>query len=249
VKCPRIFISPEELLGDRVSFAGNNARYLYKVLRLKSGDNVEICDGTRNYLITLTSCNRGAVQGTVIEGRSSVKREVIEITLGFSTVRPGPVQEILRHGTELGVSRFIPILSLRTNRRPPEKKQRWEAIVASASAQSGRSVLPEIEIPMTFDRFVEWAGREEVRLLLSTGPDAVPILATLEERAPRKVVILAGPEGGLDASEIKKAIDVGFDPVSLSRSILRAETAAVVAAGMVVLWHDWLRFRCTPPTE
>ncbi len=249
VKCPRIFISPEELLGDTVSFSGNDARYLYKVLRLRPGDNVEICDGTRDYLIRLTSCNRGAVQGTVIESGSPVKPEGIEITLGFSTVRPGPVQEILRHGTELGVSRFVPILSRRANRRPPEKKQRWEAIVASALAQSRRRVLPEIEIPMTFDQFIEWAGQEEVRLLLATGPEAVPILATLEERAPQKVVILAGPEGGLDASEIKKAIDVGFEPVSLSRSILRAETAAVVATGMVVLWHDWLRFRCTPPAE
>ena len=112
VKCPRIFISPEELLGDTVSFSGNDARYLYKVLRLRPGDNVEICDGTRDYLIRLTSCNRGAVQGTVIESGSPVKPEGIEITLGFSTVRPGPVQEILRHGTELGVSRFVPILSL-----------------------------------------------------------------------------------------------------------------------------------------
>ncbi len=249
MKCPRIFVSPEELLGDRISFSGNDARYLYKVLRLRPGDNVEICDGTRDYLIRLTSCNRGAVQGTVIESGSPEKPEGIEITLGFSTIRPGPVQEILRHGTELGVSRFVPILSLRTNRRPPEKKQRWEAIVASASAQSRRRVLPEIGIPMTFDQFIERADREEVRLLLSTGPEAVPILATLEERAPRKVVILAGPEGGLDASEIRKAIDAGFEPVSLSRGILRAETAAVVAAGMVVLWHDWLRFRCTPPAE
>ena len=119
--------------------------------------------------------------------------------------------------------------------------------MASALAQSRRRVLPEIEIPMTFDQFIEREGRDEVRLLLSTGPEAVPILAaTLEERAPQKVVILAGPEGGLDASEIKKAIDVGFESVSLGRGILRSETAAVVAAGMVVLWHDWLRFRCTP---
>jgi 16S rRNA (uracil1498-N3)-methyltransferase len=249
MKCPRIFISPEELLGDRVSFSGNNARYLHKVLRLRPGDNVEVCDGTRDYLIRLTSCNRGGVQGTVTESGSPVKKEGIEITLGFSTVRPGPVQEILRHGTELGVSRFVPILSLRTNRRPLEKKQRWEAVVASASAQSRRCVLPEIEIPVTFDQFIERAGREEMRLLLSTESEAVPILAILEERVPRKVVILAGPEGGLDASEIKKAIDVGFEPVSLSRGILRSETAAVVAAGMVVLWHEWLRFRCTPPAE
>ena len=249
MKCPRIFISPEELSADRVSFSGQDARYLYKVLRLKPGDKVEICDGTRDYLVRLTSCNRGAVQGTVIESGSPAKPEGIEITLGFSTIRPGPVQEILKHGTELGVSRFVPILSLRANRRPSEKKQRWEAVVASASAQSRRGFLPEIEIPMTFDQFIEREGQDEVRLLLSTAPEAVPILAALEERPPQKVVILAGPEGGLDASEIKKAIDAGFESVSLGRNILRSETAALVAAGMVVLWHDWLRFRCTPLPE
>jgi 16S rRNA (uracil1498-N3)-methyltransferase len=247
VKCPRIFISPEELSGDRVSFSGKDARYLHKVLRLKAGDRVEICDGTRDFLIRLTDCSRGAVTGTVIESGLLAEPEGVEIILGFSTVRPGPIQEILRHGTELGVSRFVPILSLRANRRPAERKQRWETVVASASAQSRRSILPEIEDPVSFDQFIQRHGQEELRLLLSTGPEAAPILAILEEHAPRKVTILAGPEGGLDVSEVKKAIDVGFEPVSLGPGILRSETAAVVAAGMVVLWHDWLKFRCAPP--
>ncbi len=86
-------------------------------------------------------------------------------------------------------------------------------------------------------------------MLLSTRPEATPVLAALEDRVPQKVIILAGPEGGLVASEVKKAINAGFEPVSLGRGTLRSETAAVVAAGMVVLWHDWLRFRCTPPAE
>jgi 16S rRNA (uracil1498-N3)-methyltransferase len=249
MKCPRLFISPEEFSGDRVSFSPKDARYLYKVLRLRVGDSVEICDGTQDFLVRLTACNRDAVAGTVIESGSLAKPEEVEIILGFSTVRPGPVQEILRHGTELGVTRFVPILSCRANRRPFEKKQRWETVVASASAQSGRSILPEIEVPVTFEKFIQREGREELRLLLSTGPEATPILKVLEERAPRKVMILAGPEGGLDVSEVKKAIDVGFEPVSLGRGVLRSETAAVLAAGMVGLWYDWLKFRCTPPDE
>ena len=75
MKCPRIFVSPEDLSADELSFSGNDARYLYKVLRLKPGDQVEICDGTRDYLIRLTSCNRGAVQGTVIESGSLESRK------------------------------------------------------------------------------------------------------------------------------------------------------------------------------
>jgi 16S rRNA (uracil1498-N3)-methyltransferase len=102
---------------------------------------------------------------------------------------------------------------------------------------------------MTFEQFIQREGQEGVRLLLSTSPEAAPILAVLEERAPRKVIILAGPEGGLDASEVKEAIDVGFEPVSLGRGVLRSETAAVVAAAMVVLWYDWLTFRCSPPDD
>ncbi len=249
VQCPRIFISPENLSADRVAFSAPEARYLYKVLRLKPGDEVEICDGTRDYLIRLTSCNRSAVRGMIIERGSPAKPEGIEIILGFSTVRPGPVQEILRHGTELGVARFVPVLSLRANRRPPERKQRWQTVVASASAQSGRSVLPEIDVPVPFEQFIEEERQGELRLLLSTRPEATPVLAALEDRVPQKVIILAGPEGGLVASEVKKAINAGFEPVSLGRGTLRSETAAVVAAGMVVLWHDWLRFRCTPPAE
>jgi 16S rRNA (uracil1498-N3)-methyltransferase len=249
VKCPRIFISPGELSGDSISFSEKDARYLHKVLRLRVGDRVEVCDGTRDFIIRLTACSRGAVSGTVIESGPFAELERVEIILGFSTVRPGPVQEILRHGTELGVSRFVPILSLRANRRPSERKQRWETVVASAAAQSRRRGLPVIEVPVTLEQFIHREEQEAVRLLLSTESEARPILAVLEERAPRKVIILAGPEGGLDASEVQKAVDVGFEPVNLGRGILRSETAAVVAAGMVMLWHDWLKFRCTAPNE
>ncbi len=250
VKCPKLFVSPEDFSADELLLSGKEAHYLHRVLRLKPGDQLEICDGTRDYLIRLTACNRKAVQGTVIESRSLDTPDGIEIILAFSTVRPGPVQDILRHGTELGVSCFVPILSLRANRRPQVKKDRWSAIVASASAQSRRSIMPEIEAPVTLDRFIEQdARRNESRLLLSISPEATPILAALEALAPRKVAILSGPEGGMDPSEEKKAIDAGFQPVSLGRGILRSETAAVVAAGTILLWNDWLRFRCSSSTQ
>ena len=175
--------------------------------------------------------------------------EEIEIILGFSTIRPGPIQEILRHGTELGVSRFVPVISRRANRRPAEKKERWKSVVASASAQSRRSKLPEVEIPLTFDQFIERENKGEARLLLSTEPGATPILVALEDCSLQRVVILAGPEGGMEESEVKAAINAGFLPVSLVRGILRSETAAIVAAATVILWHDWQRFRCMPVTE
>ncbi len=250
VKCPKLFVSPQQFSASGLSFSGKDAHYLYRVLRLKSGDQLEICDGTRDYLVRLTVCNRKAVQGTVIESRTLETPDGIEIILAFSTVRPGPVQDILRHGTELGVSHFVPILSLRANRRPQEKKERWRAVVASAAAQSRRNTLPEIEIPVTLDQFIEqeiW--RKELRLLLSTGPEATPILAVFEALSPQKVVILAGPEGGMEPSEEKKAVAAGFQPVSLGQNILRSETAAVVAAGTIVLWKDWLRFRCSTRAE
>lgn len=206
---------------------------------------MEICDGKQDFIVQLVTCNRQGVTGTVVEHGSLEKPEGIEIILGFSAIRPGPIQEILRHGTELGVSRFVPILSRRANRRPPDRKQRWETVVASASAQCRRNDLPEIEVPTTFEQFIQQERQGDVRLLLSTDSEALPILKVLEERAPRKVIILAGPEGGLDDSEVKKAMYIGFEPISLGRRTLRSETAAVVAAGMVMLWHDWSKFRCT----
>ena len=112
----------------------------------------------------------GTLIGNVLRPRPRQKAERIRVTLAFSCIRPGPFDDILRHGTELGVDRFVPILSRRVTRRPTEKKERWEAILTSATQQCGRVRCPEFGTPVNLDLFLDRAPEEATRLLLS--PDA-----------------------------------------------------------------------------
>jgi 16S rRNA (uracil1498-N3)-methyltransferase len=222
-----------------VIFSKKNARYLRSVLRLKVGDLVSVFNGLNSYNVALTVSSRERIQGEIVESGHEGSGG-IEICLAFGCVRPGPVEEILRHGTELGVSVFIPLISGRANRKPQERKVRWNTIVESASAQSGRITVPEVETPVSFDQFLQRDFRCDTGILLSTDPNAEPFLELLRQRTPGRVMILVGPEGGFDSAEQSGAIGAGFLPVRLCSNVLRTETAALVAVGAVGTWYDAL---------
>lgn len=186
----------------------------------------------------MTEADRAGVKGFVLEAKSTARSDEIEIVLGFACVRPGPVEEILRHCTELGVSRFIPVVTDRANRRPENPKQRWRTVIASATGQSGRTVLPEVESPVSLTNFLKEFAETSVGILLSTSPGAQPLLVLLDRLQPSRVVLLVGPEGGLEESEELQAAEKGFRGASLGSAVLRTETAAVAATGLVAAWHQ-----------
>lgn len=237
--CRRVFVQPQDTSSDTIVLSGRPAHYVHTVLRLKAGERLHVFDGYREYVVCLTASRHREVRGEIIETRKAEVRPELEMTLAFSCVRPGPIEEILRHGTELGVSRFVPVLSRRTTRRPREKKQRWESIIASAAAQSGRIALPELTPPITFDEFMQIAALFGKGLVLSTSADAVPMPAVLEQEAPGRLTLLVGPEGGLDPVEEATAVETGFIPVALGPYVLRTETTALVAVGLAATWFQW----------
>lgn len=238
MKLRRLVISVDELVGNEVSFSTANAGYLHRVLRLGPGDHVKVFDGERDYLVELSEVTRAQVRGRVIEEHTGTRDEGMEVILGFACIRPGPVEEILRHGTELGVSRFVPILSERANRKPEASKPRWRTIVASAASQCGRSLLPSVESPVSLATFLAEHPGPTTRILLSTASSAPPLLVVLERERPERIVLLVGPEGGFADSEKLEALRGGFLRASLGHCVLRAETAAVTAAGVVAAWNQ-----------
>ena len=238
MKRRRLFVSPDEISDEDVTFSSKAAHYLSRVLRLKPGDVVEVLDGTRQVIARIDSIRSGEVRGTVLQCCVAPGSGEPHITLAFGCVRPGPFQEILRHGTEMGVSCFVPIISGRVNRRPEQKKERWKSIISAATAQSQRPLLPEIRPPVGFGEFLGTPEHSSLRLVLFSGQGSRPIVQALSESTGwESAVILAGPEGGFTPAEHNEANEAGFVPVSLGRAILRTETACIVAVGAVSLWH------------
>jgi 16S rRNA (uracil1498-N3)-methyltransferase len=239
MKIPRIFVPPRSVTGRTVTFPPRAARYLRDVLRLLPGDRAQVLDGDRVHAVRLTRSDREQVCAEVISTRVRPEHEGLEITLAFGCVRPGPFQEILRHGTELGVCAFVPVIARRTVRRPADKKERWEHVIASAASQSGRTDLPSIEPPTDLDALIVAAADHQARLLFSPNAAAKPLIEYLEEERPGSLLLLVGPEGGFEESEEKRVVDRGFERVGLGPGILRTETAAVAAVGVCAAWFHW----------
>jgi len=236
LKSRRIFVPPEGFSSDGINFSRAAVGYMKKVLRLKPGDQVIVFDGACEYLARLVRFQNG-LRGEVIELQGSAPM-MPKITLAFGCVRPGPLNEILRHGTELGVSKFVPLISLRTSRRPEERKQRWQAVVSSAAAQSGRIQVPEVEAPVSLRELLTRDHACERGFILSATAGVQPLIAALGSETMRSVILLVGPEGGFDPSEEEAARRAGFSAVSLGFRVLRTETAAIGALAVIVSWLD-----------
>jgi 16S rRNA (uracil1498-N3)-methyltransferase len=230
LKLPRLFLPEDRVSSDDIVFDGSSARYLDHVLRLKAGDLIEAFNCSHEYIVRLSECSRKRVLGTVVEKRLA-EAPGNEIILAVSCVRPDPMEQIFRHGTELGVTRFFPLISARCARKPEDKKKRWESVVAAAAAQCGRCFTPAIESVMSVAEFIDHPPEVEARMMLT--PYGAPVLSFLGETSRRSFAILVGPEGGFDPSEEEPAQGAGFAPVCLGPNILRTETASIAALAIV----------------
>ncbi|MFH0823392.1 MAG: RsmE family RNA methyltransferase [Pseudomonadota bacterium] len=240
LRVPRVHVTPAELCIPNVTFRRDTSKYLRTVLRLKRGDLVEVFGLERSYIVKLTRVDGIEVSGAIMEESTEPEDAAPEIVLAIACIRPGPFSEVLRHGTELGVKRFVPLVTARSQRRPDGRKERWGTITASAAAQSGRAGVPVVEAPSIFADFLVRDFSCADTVVLSPAIGARPfleVMMSLERKT--ELVLLVGPEGGLDPEEEQLAEKAGFEPAGLGSAILRSETAAMAAVAVAAAWREW----------
>jgi 16S rRNA (uracil1498-N3)-methyltransferase len=232
----RFTLQPEQIRGGRVTFDAAESRHLARVLRLRPGDTVVATDGAgQDYTVRLESLGEAAV-GTVLAAASGAGASPLAILLVQGVPKGDKMETIVRAATELGVASVQPALCERTivrleTSRWRERARRWQRVAREAAKQSGRAVIPEIELPRPLTEWLGRPARTDLALCLWEGGGAPlgPVLAAAT--GPRSACVLVGPEGGLAREEVEAARVAGFTVVSLGPRILRTETAgpAVVA--------------------
>jgi 16S rRNA (uracil1498-N3)-methyltransferase len=231
----RVYAPPDSLTGNTLIFSEKTAHYVKNVLRLKEGDRLLVFDGTVEREARLRFASAGRLEGAIAETPRPEPRATPVLTLAFGLVRPGPVQEILRHCTELGVDRFVLLTTRRTVRNPREAKDRWTSIVISASAQCGRADLPEVLGPLRLHDFLDSCADDHARVLLCKSPHAEPLLMVVDSlKNCSEWRLCVGPEGGFTEEELEAMTAAGFIHASLGSRTLRSETAAIAAVGTLV---------------
>ena len=213
---------------------------LRSVLRLGVGDQVMLLDNRGGaFVAEIRALDRKAAQGFVLESVAISGEPTVAVTLYQCSLKADKFEWVLQKGTELGVTRFVPVVSRRSVVRPvavlAKKAERWQAIIREAAEQCGRGRLPVLADPVEFVEALPVAEADTPCFLpweeAATGSQSLG--AALESKKYTSANLLIGPEGGLDPAEVELAQAAGWQIVTLGPRILRAETAAL--AGVTVI--------------
>jgi 16S rRNA (uracil1498-N3)-methyltransferase len=245
------FVEPGTVRAQRAEIGGQVAHQIGRVLRLRPGDTIELMDNSGIvYVAKIDGISRESVSAEVLEQRDPGTEPPVRVDLYQALLKGQKMEWVLQKGTEIGVSRFVPMLSERCISRPSAadveaRLERWRAIVREAAEQSGRAVLPDVAGMASFEEACAAASRTALPIMAweeerGTGLGRMLVEIGLGARAygreagGLRVALLIGPEGGFSRGEVDMALSAGMRIAGLGPRILRAETAALVAATVVL---------------
>jgi len=206
--------------------------YLKDVMRLKIGDRLSIFNSLGEWNAVIENYEKKGVKIKIIE-KIRDKGNEKNIWLAFSPIKQNPLNFVIQKGTELGVQRFIPILSERTVVREINT-ERIKKIIVEASEQSNRISVPEINKPESLKIFLSTFSKNGCLIFCDINSNQKNLKNILEKNFDGPICILIGPEGDFSENERKMIIDLNQTySISLAKNILKAETAALSAITIV----------------
>ena len=231
----RFFVN--EVHSGRAQVRGEDAHHLTRVLRVEAGQKYEISDNRAVYVAEVEEARKDLVSFSILE-RLPAPEPPANISILAALIKFDRFEWMIEKTTELGVTSIVPFMAERSDkgldRAAVKRIGRWRKIACEASEQSRRARLPEISDPVPFREAI--AAPPGVRLALDELAGAPPLLSALplERAAGANIALLVGPEGGWTDRERSGFQPAGWMPVSLGGTILRAETAAIAAAAVLM---------------
>jgi 16S rRNA (uracil1498-N3)-methyltransferase len=235
----RLFID-RDLGPDRVSLTDREAHYLGTVLRLRRGDRVRTFNGRgQERYAAVRSLGRHHAELEMLESAVPVPESELELTLIQALPKAEAMDLVVQKATELGVRAIVPVVTdFSVIRLEPERAARrvehWSRIARSACEQCGRHRPTRIHAVTALEACLATLPETATKLALDT--EAAAAFAPAAAR-PSQAFLLVGPEGGFSPSDLERIKAHGFGPLKLGPRVLRTETAAIVACG--ILQHLW----------
>lgn len=236
----RFFVPPSSFKGSIIQFPQESARQMAQVLRLSPGCKVIVLDGSgKEAVVQLDTLSIREASGTVLGWQNNQREPALHLTLGLALTQREKFEWTLQKVTEIGVSRIVPLVTRRSlvqqSAQVLAKIPRWQRIIQEAAEQSGRGIVPCLDQPTVLRDFLSLGREVEIALIAWEGETKRLIShAVYPQDVKTRAGLLIGPEGGWENEEVEEAEQAGWLPVSLGRRILRTETAAIVAAALLV---------------
>tara|TARA_B100000676_G_scaffold139430_1_gene138007 strand:- start:333 stop:1034 length:702 start_codon:yes stop_codon:yes gene_type:complete len=217
----RLFFNESLYINLKSKLDKTQSHYIHKVMRIKEGQNFSLFNQSGEFEAKVENIIRGIVEFSVEKKLRSADNPT-EIWLAFTPIKLNYLNLMIQKATELGVTRFIPLLSERTIVRKINEK-RVKKIIVEASEQSNRLNLPILDKLKNFEEFL----KENIDTTILFG-DLNSENKKIDIKSNEPICVLIGPEGDFSIKEreiISKMKNI--IPININRNILRSETAAI----------------------
>ena len=234
-KLMHVFYTPD--IQTSAELPEEEAQHCVRVLRLNAGDEISLTDGKGNFYraeITIATNKRCIVN--ILE---TIPQE--PLWNGYLHIAMAPTKNMDRtewfaeKATEIGLNELT-FLNCRFSERKVIKTERISKILVSAIKQSLKARIPLLNEMTDFNRFIEQPFKGQ-KFIAHCYEGEKPLLKEVLRKG-EDVLVLIGPEGDFSEEEVQKAIKHGFTPISLGKSRLRTETAALVACHILNLQNQ-----------
>ncbi len=228
----RFFVSRPLSTGEKVRLEEGDSFHAVRVLRLRSGEAIELAD-SRGHVFSARVIHADGVL-EALAGGELARQPQVELTVDQAIPRGRRMDLVVEKLSELGVTRLVPLHTRKTVVRPPAGKarlERWRRIAREAAKQSRRDGVMEIGRPRRLEEWLPEQGDGLVTLVTEVPAEPLGEVAASLADAP---CLLVGPEAGFEEDEIELLGRAGSRFAALGPLLLRSETAAVVAAAIVM---------------
>ena len=235
----RFFIKEEQICGELIRIEGADAHHIARVLRMKEGEELLLCDFfNTEYRTVIRTLSGDFVEAEIVEKRAGASEMPFPVVLYMALPKGDKMEWIIQKAVELGVNAIVPFSSAYTvvkldEKSAEKKRERWQKIAKSAAEQCGRGIVPEILAVRSFSQALEdclargaRAPEGGLSFICYEKEEARPLPALLSDHpAPGFIGFFVGSEGGFSEKEVAAALEKAILPVGLGKRILRCETA------------------------
>ena len=205
----------------------SQSHYIAKVMRIKEGENFSLFNNNGEWQAKVVAIKKNIIKFIIVKKLKNIENEN-EIWLAFTPIKFNYLNFMIQKATELGVTKFIPILTDRTNVRQINK-ERILKIITEASEQSNRIKLPKLEKLIKFKEFLKFYKDTNIIFGdLNSSNDKLK----LDNKNP--LCVLIGPEGDFSEEERENILNLkSVKPIKINKNILRTETAAISIISLI----------------
>ncbi|NOR51371.1 MAG: 16S rRNA (uracil(1498)-N(3))-methyltransferase [Gammaproteobacteria bacterium] len=238
----RIFHEGTLEIGTEVALSVDSGHYLRQVMRARSGQLITLFNGAGGeYRATILTIEKRECRVLVDQFIDREVESSLDITLLQGISKGDKMDFTIQKAVELGVNHVVPLLTERSvikldTKRGQKKREHWQGVAIAAAAQSGRNRITTIAPIIKLSECLLTTNKSNANKLMLSPSAKLGFNSIAQSQS---ITLLIGPEGGLSDGEERAAAAAGFCAVRFGPRVLRTETAAIAAVGLIQgVWGD-----------